>query len=94
MKLFRVHKGTPVKVIADHKEWVSFNFVDMETTKDNIFTLEEMTLDPTGCGVNHCLTPDKHPNVVGDAWVKAGYYGFNRDGYTCLVGWPNVELIG
>ena len=90
MRAFLVKQGTPVKVIRDGKEWLSVNFVDYTTTKENMFFIEDMRADPTGISPMACGPQNK--KVVGGAWAKAGYYGFTRDGYTMMVQFDNVEV--
>jgi len=89
MRAFTIKKGTPAKVIRDGKEWLNDNFVNHTTTKDNMFFIEDMTVDPTGISKTACVPGTV---VVGSAWAGAGYYGFRKDGYTLLVQFDYVYV--
>jgi len=89
MRAFIIKQGTPVKVIRDGKEWRSENFIDHTTAKENMFFIEDMTVDPTGISKTACVPGTV---VVGSAWAGAGYYGFHRDGYTMMVQFGYVDV--
>jgi len=85
MRAFEVKKGTIVNVIAEGKEWFSYNFEEHECQKDNLFFVEDICVDPLG----HVGCRPNEQNI-GGAYAKAGYYGFRRDGYVVLVSMGNV----
>jgi len=88
MRAFEVKKGTKCSVIKDGAEWTSNHFKPFTTTKDLLFFVEEIAIDPAGivgCG-------PQHKNVIGGAWAAGGYYGFRRDGYCLMVPLNSVTV--
>jgi hypothetical protein len=88
MRAFEIKTGTIVSVIKEGKEWYGPNFEEHETTKDNLFFLEEIAIDPMG----HVGTGPQHRVTIGGAYAKAGYYGFLRDGWYMLVPMDKVNI--
>ena len=86
MLALNVAKGTKGLVIKDGKEWVAPNFITHTTTRDLMFFVEDIRIDPlghVGCGPQDVAT-------IGGAYAKGGWYGFERDGYILLVGADDV----
>ena len=88
MKLFKVAKGTEVKVIKGGVEWYSGNFVTHTTKNENIFELEQIVIDPVGK-----QGPNKHGVTVGGAWANAGWYGFEQGGFILMATIHQVEVL-
>lgn len=89
--MFGIRQGAEVLVIKDGKEWYGHNFQKHITQKFNVFDTHELTIDPSGIGKFAC-TPG--PVTVGSAYASAGYFGFNRDGFTMLADPADMEYDG
>lgn len=83
---------TTVRIIKEGVEWFSNNFQEHETTKDNVFNLEEMTIDPTMPYSSWCLTR-YNKSTVGGYWAECGYYGFRQNGWFVLIPTNKVTLV-
>ena len=83
MIAFIIPEKTEVKVIAKNTEWYSYNFKPFTTTKENMFFLEDVRIDPLG---NVACGPQDR-STVGGSWAKAGYYGFEskETGHVLMV---------
>jgi hypothetical protein len=85
--MFKVKQGTQVTVIKEGKEWMSPNFLTHVTQKDNLFTKEEVELDPVGkLGVSNS-------NTIGYEIQSKGYYGFKKGGWYLIVPAKEVEYL-
>ena len=80
MIALNVKQGTKGKVIKTGVEWRGDNFVEHTTTRDLMFFAEDIRIDPTGN-----IGPHPQGVTIGGAYARAGYYGFERDGYILLV---------
>lgn len=88
MKLFKVEKNTNVYVVKNDVAWLHLNVKDFVTTKENIFEIEDMVIDPIGkIGFNR---EAKH---IGGYYARQGYYGFKKDGWVMLVHISNVKVL-
>ena len=85
MKLFKIKRDTPVRAVKSRTEWYPANMVDTVTKKDNLFELEDMIVDPLKAG--------QYPLTIGDSYAKAGWYGFEKDGWVMLVSGVHVEVM-
>ena len=74
-------------VVKEGKEWMSPNFITHVTQKENIFTKEEVELDPVG----KLGAPPS--STIGYDIQSKGYYGFLKGGYYCIVKASLVEYI-
>ena len=88
--MFEILAGTQVRVIKVGREWYSQNFRMWTTKNDNYFDKEEMRIDPTGIA-SWC--PPLHGVTIGSAYAKAGWYGFERDGYVLLCPASHVKYV-
>lgn len=84
--MFEIKAGTKIRVIKKGKEWRAPNFTDTTAAKDNLFDKEEVVIDPVG--KLGCHRGDQ--NVIGGDYARAGYYGFERDGWIVLC---HISLV-
>ena len=87
MGMFQVEKGTKVRLIPEGKPWHPNHIREFTTTKVNIFTKEEVIVDP----IKKLGTNRSHPKTIGGAYAKAGWYGFKSQGWNVLVHASNVK---
>ena len=79
--MFFIPAGTDVRVVKNGKDWSPNNVKMCKTKHDNVFDKEQVVVDPVGkLGTNR-----ENGNTIGGAYAKAGWYGFESDGWTLLV---------
>ena len=86
--MFLVKAGTTAKLKPSHDAYYTGVLKTITTKKDLIFEKHEMILDPVGkcgCCQNKC--------VVGGVWERAGWYGFERDGWDLLILAQKVKYL-
>lgn len=91
MRAFTIAKGTTIKIIKEKTEWYAENFAEHVTTKENMFFLEDMVVDPTGILGQAC--GPQHKRTIGGAYAAAGNYGFKRDGWVALIPAGEVTVL-
>lgn len=89
--MFEILAGTEVKVIKVGQEWYGENFRIWTTQHDNLFDKEDMRIDPTGIA-SWC--PALNGITIGSAYAKAGWYGFESQGFVVLCPASKVKYIG
>ena len=73
MIAFMIAKGTPINAVKNG-EWMGNYFEPRTTTKDLMFFLEDLRIDPLGAGRTLACAPGDV--TIGGAWARAGFYGF------------------
>lgn len=92
MKVFEVKEGTSVITVKNGAKWSPENMRAHTTTKDHVFDLKEVNVDPFGLIKGREVAKPINATPGGD-YAKLGYYGFRRSGWTMLVRATEVRLM-
>lgn len=88
MKLFVIPKGTKA-LIHRYTGSLHYDTQEFSTTKENVFDLEEVSIDPVGgVGAHRGL-----PKTIGGHFAKQGYYGFTRGKWTLIIPATEVKIL-
>ncbi|MHC1728548.1 MAG: hypothetical protein AB9866_21530 [Syntrophobacteraceae bacterium] len=90
MRAYLVKPGTQIIAIKEHAPWRGLNLRIVPTQVENMFTEDNIILNPTTCACTHHA---EHAQTIGPAYAKIGYYGFLRDGHIMLVLREKVDAV-